>query len=132
VIKYPRASGGLMNFKKSSKMKQYYVYILTNKHNRMFYVGFTDDIQRRIGEHKNKKYDGFTKKYNVDKLVYFKTHLTDEDAKSREKRIKRWRREWKIKLIEKVNPEWDDLSKDLRKSLSPIEKMDLLFARQEK
>jgi len=67
-------------------MKQYYVYILTNKHNRIFYVGFTDDIQRRIYEHKNKVHEGFTKKYNINKLVYLESHLTVEEAQLREKK----------------------------------------------
>jgi putative endonuclease len=70
-------------------MKHYYVYILTNKSNKMFYVGFTDDIQRRIEEHKNKNYDGFTKKYNVDMLVYYEKHSEMEKAQLREKRLKR-------------------------------------------
>jgi len=113
-------------------MKQYYVYILTNKYNRMFYVGFTDDIQRRIGEHKNKKYEGFTKKYNVDKLVYYETYSEIEEAQLREKRLKKWLRKWKKELVGKMNPEWKDLSKDLTKSLNMVEKTDLLFARQEK
>jgi putative endonuclease len=93
----------------------------------MFYVGFTDDIQRRIDEHKRKIYDGFTKKYNVDKLVYFETHLNIEEAQLREKRIKRWRREWKMELIERMNPEWKDLSENFEKILTPVEKMDLIF-----
>lgn len=108
-------------------MKRYYVYILTNKHNKLFYVGFTDDIQRRIYEHKYKFYEGFTKKYNVDKLVYVETHLTVEEAELRERKIKRWRREWKKELITNINPEWKDLSAGFVKPLTSIEKMDLLF-----
>jgi putative endonuclease len=109
--------------------KHYYVYILTNKYYKIFYVGFTDDLKRRINEHKDKKYDGFTKKYNADKLVYFEIHLTVEEAQIQEKRIKRWRREWKKKLIEKMNPEWRVLSEDLGKILTSIEKMELLFGK---
>jgi putative endonuclease len=109
-------------------MKTYYVYIiLTNKSNKIFYVAFTDDIQRRINEHKNKVFVGFTKKYNVDKLVYFEKHLTIEEAQLREERIKRWRREWKKELIEKTNPRWEDLSNNFEKILTSEEKIDLLF-----
>ncbi len=108
---------------------QYFVYILTNKYNKILYVGFTDDIQRRIDEHKNKIYDGFTKKYNVDKLVYFETHLNIEEVQLQEKRLKRWRREWKIKLIEKMNPDWNDLSENFDKILTSVEKMDLIFGK---
>lgn len=111
-------------------MKHYFVYILTNKYNKMFYVGFTDDLPRRITEHKNKKFDGFTKKYNVDKLVYFETHLTIEEAQLQEKRIKRWRREWKEEIIEKMNPEWKDLSENFVKVLTSVEKMELLFSKK--
>jgi putative endonuclease len=72
---------------------RYYVYILTNKYNKICYVGFTDDIKRRINEHKSKIFEGFTKKYNSVKLVYFEKHLKIEEAQQQEKRIKRWRRE---------------------------------------
>ena len=79
-------------------MKNYYVYILTNKIKSVLYVGFTDDIVRRMEEHKNKKHDSFTKKYNVFKLVYFEKHLTCDDAMKREKQMKKWNRQWKGKL----------------------------------
>lgn len=110
-------------------MKHYCVYILTNKNNNVFYTGFTDDIQRRVYEHKSKIFEGFTKKYNADKLVYFEKHLNIEEAQFREKRIKRWRREWKRELIVKMNPEWNDLSKNFDKVLTSIEKMDLIFGK---
>ena len=110
-------------------MKEFYVYILTNKYNKIFYIGFTDDIQGRIDEHKSKIYDGFTKKYNVNKLVYFEAHLTIEEAQLQEKRLKRWRREWKKELIEKTNPKWNDLSDNFEKILTSKEKMDLLFGK---
>jgi hypothetical protein len=80
---------------------------------------------------KPKKYDGFTKKYNVDKLVYYETCLTDIEAKDRERRIKRWRREWKEEIIEKMNPGWRDLSVDFEKILTDVEKMELLFGKLE-
>lgn len=110
-------------------MNQYYVYILTNKRYGTLYVGFTNDIQRRMIEHKSKSFDGFTKKYNIDKLIYFETALTAEEAQLREKRIKKWNRQWKIDLIEKTNPEWEDLSEDFNRILTNFEKMDLLFGK---
>ena len=75
----------------------------------VLYTGVTNDLKRRVYEHKQKLVDGFTKKYNVVKLVYYEVFKTIESAIKREKQIKRWRREWKTKLIEKVNPEWEDL-----------------------
>lgn len=74
-------------------MKYYYVYILANKRNGVLYIGFTDDIIRRINEHKSKIFKGFTNKYNVCKLVYYETFITIEEAQLREKRIKKWNRE---------------------------------------
>ena len=74
------------------------------------YVGVTNDLNRRLYEHKNKLIDGFTKKYNLTKLVYFETVNRIEDAIRREKQLKNWHRQWKINLIETVNKEWKDLS----------------------
>ena len=93
-------------------MKIYYVYILTNKYNNVFYVGFTDDLYRRVTDHKEKIFPGFTKKYNVNKLVYYEEYDDPEEAKHREKQLKRYRRDWKIDLIEGMNPEWRDLYDD--------------------
>ena len=88
----------------------YYVYLLTNWNNKVIYVGMTNDLQRRIYEHKNKSVRGFTSRYNVIKLVYFE-HTTDVlQAIAREKEIKKWRREKKNRLVESMNPEWKDLS----------------------
>lgn len=90
----------------------YWVYILTNKSNNVFYVGVTSNINQRIVEHKMKLYDGFTSKYNVDKLIYFE-HFTDVYyAIAREKRLKRWNREWKMRLISKTNSEMRDMIYD--------------------
>lgn len=111
-------------------MNQFYIYILTNKPKGTLYVGFTNDLRRRMSEHKNKSFEGFTKKYNLDKLVYFETALTPEYAQMREKRIKKWNRQWKIELIERTNPEWKDLSAGFDKELSNTEKMDLLFGKE--
>lgn len=92
--------------------KIYYVYILASKRNGTLYIGITNNLERRIFEHKNKLIEGFTKKYDVTQLVYFEEHTDVREAIIREKRLKKWNRAWKLELIEKVNPEWKDLSKE--------------------
>ena len=92
--------------------KSYYVYILASKRNGTLYIGFTDDLERRMKEHKLKEVEGFTKKYNVDKLVYFEIYETSNEAFTRERRLKKWKRNWKLELIESKNPDWNDLSND--------------------
>lgn len=94
-------------------MKTYYVYILASKRNGTLYLGITNDLTRRIYEHKSGNIEGFTKKYSVDKLVYFETTNDVNTAILREKILKKWKRQWKIELIEKINPNWNDLSKNL-------------------
>ncbi|MGW8185220.1 MAG: GIY-YIG nuclease family protein [Candidatus Moraniibacteriota bacterium] len=94
-------------------MKQYCVYILTNKSNKVLYIGVTRNLPRRICEHKNKIIKGFTEKYNVNKLVYFEQTENVMSALEREKQLKKWRRENKINLVEKINPNWNDLSENL-------------------
>ena len=91
---------------------QYYLYILSNKYNGTLYIGVTNDLERRMFEHKNKLIEGFTKKYGLDRLVYFETFQYVNDAIKREKNMKKWKRQWKIGVIEKENPNWKDLSKD--------------------
>ncbi|HOA19352.1 MAG TPA: GIY-YIG nuclease family protein [Sedimentibacter sp.] len=91
----------------------YYVYILTNKYNKVLYVGITNDLIRRIYEHKNNLVEGFTSKYNVHKLVYYDLTSDVMSAITREKQIKGWTRDKKIKLIESMNPEWKDLYYDI-------------------
>ena len=91
---------------------QYFVYIITNKKDGVLYIGVTNDIERRIFEHKNKLVKGFTSKHNLDKLIYFEKFQYLDDAIKREKNMKKWKREWKIKLIIENNPNWEDLSKD--------------------
>jgi putative endonuclease len=88
----------------------YYVYILTNWTNKVLYTGVTNDLERRIYEHKNKLIKGFTEKYNVNKLVYFDGTTDIKAAIEREKQIKGWTRQKKNNLIESVNPQWKDLS----------------------
>ena len=91
---------------------QYYLYILTNKRNGTLYIGVTNCLERRMFEHKNKLIEGFTKKYSLNRLVYFESYQYVNDAIKREKNMKKWKREWKIKLIEKETPNWNDLSKE--------------------
>lgn len=94
-------------------MKTYYVYIMASKKKGTLYIGMTNDLVRRVYEHKNELIDGFTKKYNIKKLVYFESTTDVGEAILREKRMKKWRRQWKIDLIEKQNPRWEDLFNDL-------------------
>lgn len=90
----------------------YYVYMMTNKNHAVLYTGVTNDLIRRHYEHKNKIFDGFTQKYNLEKLVYFEHFLNITDAIAREKQIKGWKRAKKDALIEILNPEWRDLSSE--------------------
>ena len=92
-------------------MNQYYVYIMTNR-SKTLYTGVTNDLTRRVYEHKNKMIDGFTKKYNITKLVYFEETNDILSAITREKQIKGWLRSKKIALIGSVNPKWEDLSEE--------------------
>ena len=90
-------------------MKQYYVYILASKRVGTLYIGVTSTLQKRVYEHRNNLVDGFTKKYNVHNLVYYEIHDDATQAITREKQLKKWKRSWKLELIDKMNPNWDDL-----------------------
>ncbi|HBH35526.1 MAG TPA: excinuclease ABC subunit C [Gammaproteobacteria bacterium] len=92
------------------RQHQYFIYLITNWNNNVMYAGVTNNLQRRIYEHKHKLVDGFTKKYNVNKLVYFEETSDITAAIVREKEIKKWRREKKNNLVASLNPEWKDLS----------------------
>ena len=92
--------------------KDYYVYIITNHTNTTLYIGVTNDIARRMYEHKNKLMGGFSAKYNLCKLVYYEHTEDVYSAINREKQLKRWHREWKINLIKENNPDFNDLSAD--------------------
>lgn len=95
-------------------MRSSYVYILANQRNGTLYVGSTSDIIKRTCEHKkNKVISGFTAKYNVNMLVYYEVHDLYIEAARREKRFKNWPRQWKINLIDKLNPEWRDLYEEI-------------------
>lgn len=91
----------------------YYVYILTNKMNTVLYTGITNNVEKRIFEHKSKCFKGFTAKYNVNKLVYFETYSDIYEAIQREKQIKNGSRQKKIDLIQSLNPRWKDLADDM-------------------
>ena len=93
-----------------SSTGRYYVYLITNWNNKVMYVGLTSNLERRMYEHKNKLTKGFTKKYNVNKLVYFEKTQDVIAVINREKEIKKWRREKKNQLVNKINPTWKDLS----------------------
>lgn len=88
------------------------IFTFGKPRNGTLYIGLTNDIERRVAEHKNKNYQGFTAKYNVNMLVYFEEHDTYDEAVTREKQLKKWKRIWKLNLIEKENPDWKDLSAD--------------------
>lgn len=91
---------------------QYYIYIITNRKDGVLYIGVSNDLERRMFEHKNKLIKGFSSRYNLDKLIYFEVYQYINDAIKREKNMKKWKRAWKVKLIEESNPSWKDLSKD--------------------
>ena len=94
-------------------MKNYYVYMMSNKKAGVIYIGITSDLIRRTYEHKNKVVEGFSKKYNLNMLVYYEVYDEVVYAIKREKRLKKYRREAKIELIEKDNPCWNDLYKEI-------------------
>lgn len=89
--------------------KKFYVYIMTKGRNSTFYVGITSNLQKRVWEHKNEVIKGFTQKYQIKHLVYYETYDDPENAIKREKRLKKWNRTWKMRVIEEMNPEWKDL-----------------------
>ena len=94
-------------------MKSYYVYMMANKHNNVLYIGVTNDLVRRVYEHKNRLVEGFTKKYNCHKLVWFDETNDVSVAITQEKRMKKWKRSYKENLINAMNPGWRDLSEDM-------------------
>ena len=107
--------GGLLWRKPESifALKSYYIYILASRRNGTLYIGITNDIVRRVYEHKNDVIDGFTRTYGVHILVYFEQFDNAESAIQREKNLKFWHRAWKIRLIESMNPKWKDLYNEI-------------------
>ena len=97
-----------------SEKNIYYVYILTNWNNKVMYIGVTNNIVRRLYEHKNKLISGYTSKYNVNKLVYLEETDDINEAIRREKQLKGWKRERKNELVESINPEWKDMSEEMK------------------
>ena len=102
-----------LNLSKITFMCQYFVYIMTNKSNGVLYVGITNDLIKQCYEHKNNIVAGFTKKYHLHKLVYFEDTSDINEAITREKRLKKWHRQWKLDLINQFNPSWKDLYLDI-------------------
>ena len=94
----------------SSDINQYWIYMMCNAHNDVLYIGITNDLYRRVLEHKSGAISGFTEKYNCHKLVYYEEFNRVEEALSREKQLKNWKREWKNELVIQMNPDWNDLS----------------------
>ena len=94
-------------------MKTYFIYIMASKKNGTLYIGMTNDLIRRVWQHKNDVNEGFTQKYGIHRLVYFESTYHVKAAITREKQLKKWNRQWKINLIEAENPEWRDLYEEL-------------------
>ena len=101
--------------KEKPVQKQYYVYILASKKNGTLYIGITSQLIWRTGQHKDAEIEGFTKKYGVKILVYYEIHESVEQAITREKQLKKWNREWKLRLIEESNSDWRDLYEEICK-----------------
>ena len=93
-------------------MRRYYMYILANRRYGVLYVGVTNDLLRRMIQHRAKAVPGFTKEYGVTRLVYFEEYASITEARARERSLKRWRRAWKLALVDKLNPEWRDLTEE--------------------
>lgn len=106
----PRVRAANDSFPSQSSEAAYYVYIMTNKPGGTLYIGITNDLPRRIYEHKEGLIDGFTKKYGLNMLVYYEAYENVLEAIAREKAMKKWNREWKINRITEMNPDWQDLS----------------------
>ena len=102
------------NHRRAKDKKQYYVYILASRRNGTLYTGVTSDLVKRVHEHKSNLVDGFTKRYGVHNLAYYETADDINSAIGREKQIKRWKRAWKVELIEGANHDWTDLYPDLQ------------------
>ena len=109
MIVMPALVAGIHVFGAASTMQGGWVYIMTNRLNGTLYVGVTSDLARRASEHRDGLVDGFTKRYGLKQLVYWERHEDIRDAIQREKSIKRWPRAYKVRLIHRINPDWNDL-----------------------
>ena len=89
--------------------KTFYTYMLANQRNGTLYIGVTNDLVRRVHEHRSEMIPGFSRKYGVKQLVYYEVHTSAEAAITREKQLKKWKRRWKLRIIEEQNPDWNDL-----------------------
>lgn len=108
IFRHSHENGNLVNYQSAMK-KGGYVYMMASDRNGTLYVGITSDLAKRVYEHKTKTFKGFTEKYSINNLVWFEEHDAIESAIYREKQLKKWNRAWKIELIEKDNPSWNDL-----------------------
>jgi putative endonuclease len=108
-----RSGASLRRSQESAIANRYFVYILANRRQGALYVGVTNSLARRVSEHKARLVPGFTERYGIDKLVCVEEYASILEARAREHAVKRWRRAWKIALIEKLNPEWRDLADDI-------------------
>ncbi len=95
------------------QLRQFYIYVMTNKYNRVLYIGITSDLLKRVYQHQQGSIKGFTYAYNATKLLYYEIWDTAESAIAREKQLKNWHREWKFNLIKELNPNLKDLAGDL-------------------
>ena len=93
--------------------KHFFVYMMTNRPQGTLYIGVTSDLVKRVYEHRTNAADGFTRRYTLHRLVWFEPHADAENAILREKRLKKWRRAWKLRLIEEQNPDWRDLYEEI-------------------
>jgi putative endonuclease len=110
IICHPELVSGS---RKVNMSKEYFIYIITNSNNTTFYIGVTNNLIRRIFEHKKGKVDGFSKKYKLKKLIYFESCKEIESAIAREKQLKNWHRDWKINFVRENNPEFKDLYSEI-------------------
>ena len=104
---------GVGEFRAGGRRMSYYVYILASGRHGTLYVGVTNSLESRVTQHKSKQIAGFTKRYGVDRLVWWRAYGEITEAIHFEKQLKRWRREWKVRLIEETNPDWRDLYSDI-------------------
>lgn len=114
----PALGRGLWDLSMPAHFDCIFVYIITNKRNGTLYTGLSTDLVKRTLQHKQEIADGFTKKFGLKRLVYYEMHSDIQAAAHRERLLKKWHREWKIRLIEEMNPDWADLFADLKRKIN--------------